>query len=393
MAHFEAPVKLEPSVVLEEETIRGYKPEHYYPVQIGDLFHDRYRVIGKLGYGSASTVWLCHDLRKQWSYVALKVYINSSKVQRELPIYKHIQTVNSQHEGQNYIRKLLDYFEVQGPHGYHKCLVHEAAGMNFEELRELVPDRTFEPDLIRQSVRSILRGMHFLHSEARVIHTDIQPKNILLGTLDDSAFTRFERDEREKPLPRKELSDRTIYVSHPMPLTKGPPLLCDLSEARFAEAQSNDLIMPDLYRAPEVILGMHWSYPVDLWGFAMSLWDLFEPKRLFLAKGDDGRYSELHHVAQMVAIMGPPPMEYLQRSERWQLYWDDQGRWKGAIEIPDISLESAEQRLHGEEKTQFLALMRKILQWRPEDRSGIQDVYVDDWLFADLIASGEVVPN
>ncbi|KAF2211073.1 hypothetical protein CERZMDRAFT_112879 [Cercospora zeae-maydis SCOH1-5] len=353
---------LESSVVLEEETVRGYRPEHYYPVQIGDLFHDRYRVVGKLGYGSASTVWLCHDLQKQSAYVALKVYINSSK-------------------------------KAAGPlrHGHHTCLVHEAAGMNFEELRELVPDETFEPDLIRQSVRSILRGMHFLHSEARVIHTDIQPKNILLGTLDDSAFARFERDEREKPLPRKELPDRTIYISHPMPLTKGPPLLCDLSEARFAQAQNTDLIMPDLYRAPEVILGMHWSYSVDLWGFAMSLWDLFEPKRLFLAKGDDGRYSELHHVAQMVAIMGPPPMEYLQHSERWRLYWDDQGRWKGAIEIPDISLESAEQRLHGEEKVKFLALMRKMLQWRPEDRSSIQDVYVDDWLFADLISSGEVV--
>lgn len=59
-----------------------------------------------------------------------------------------------------------------------------------------------------------------------------------------------------------------------MPLTKGPPLLCDLSEARFAasERQSNKaLITPDLYRAPEVILGLPWSYEVDIWGFGMMV--------------------------------------------------------------------------------------------------------------------------
>ena len=31
--------------------------------------------------------------------------------------------------------------------------------------------------------------------------TDIQPKNILLGVLDDSAFARFERDELKDPMP------------------------------------------------------------------------------------------------------------------------------------------------------------------------------------------------
>lgn len=166
--------------------------------------------------------------------------------------------------------------------------------MNFEELRDLLPDETFEPDLLRQSLRGILRGLHFLHTEARVIHTglfsflsnylqqthsccgvDIQPKNILLGVLNGSAFERFERDEEEAPFPRKELPcGRIVDVSHPMALTKAPALLCDLSEARFAETepQSNrDLIMPDLYRAPEVILGMPWSYEVDIWGFGMMV--------------------------------------------------------------------------------------------------------------------------
>lgn len=160
---------LDPSLLVEEETLRGYKAKHYYPVRIGDLFHDRYSVIGKLGYGSASTVWLCRDLQQEKEYVALKVYINCSKVHRELPIYKHINSLDSEHDGRNYIRKMLDSFEISGPDGKHTYLVHEALGMNPEELRELL-DELLAPDLIRQSLRGILRGLDFLR-EARVIHT------------------------------------------------------------------------------------------------------------------------------------------------------------------------------------------------------------------------------
>lgn len=101
--------------------------------------------------------------------------------------------------------------------------------------------------------------------------TDIQPKNILLGVLDDSAFARFERDELQDPMPRKKLPSHTVYVSRPMPLTKGAPLLCDFSEARFDDPQNVDRVMPDVYRAPEVVLGMPWSYPIDVWGFAMTV--------------------------------------------------------------------------------------------------------------------------
>lgn len=54
---------LGPSVYIEEETIPDYNHELFYPVRIGEVFRDRFQVVGKLGYGSRSTVWLCHDLR------------------------------------------------------------------------------------------------------------------------------------------------------------------------------------------------------------------------------------------------------------------------------------------------------------------------------------------
>lgn len=58
--------------------------------------------------------------------------------------------------------------------------------------------------------------------------------------------------------------------------------------------------------------------------------------------------------------------------------------------IPTNSLELTEQGLQGEEKRLFLRFIRKMLQWKPEDREPLEDVYMDEWLLADLIKAGEV---
>lgn len=100
---------------------------------------------------------------------------------------------------------------------------------------------------------------------------DFQPNNVLIGINDSSVLDKFAEMAVMNPLPRKELYDRIIHVSQPMPLTKGLPSLTDFSEARFGNSMHTGLIMPNVYRAPEVILGMRWSYPVDVWSFAMTV--------------------------------------------------------------------------------------------------------------------------
>ncbi|KAF2720415.1 kinase-like protein [Polychaeton citri CBS 116435] len=214
---------------------------------------------------------------------------------------------------------------------------------------------------------------------------------MLLGIHDYSVLAKFEQYEIENPCPRKVLGDHTIYLSRPMLLTKGGPSITDLSEARFGDSKHTDWIMPNVYHAPEVILGLPWSYPVDIWGFGMVLWDLFQPKRLFLAQDSEGRYSEAHHLAQMIAIMGPPSLDFLRQcGKKADQYWEKNCTWKNLVPIPDTSLERMHMTLEGEEKQEFIAFMRKMLQWNPEDRQDSEGVYWDEWLLADLIESREV---
>lgn len=104
----------------------------------------------------------------------------------------------------------------------------------------------------------------------------MQPNNILLGVEDDSIFAEMERDESENPSARKQVDhDRFIYVSRSMPLTRGEPMLSDLGEARRAGEGSpckhQSLIMPTIYRAPEVMLGMEWDSKVDIWALGQTV--------------------------------------------------------------------------------------------------------------------------
>lgn len=52
-----------PSEVLEERFVK-LKQEKHYPTNIGDVLHAKYQIIGRLGFGTTSTVWLARDLSK-----------------------------------------------------------------------------------------------------------------------------------------------------------------------------------------------------------------------------------------------------------------------------------------------------------------------------------------
>lgn len=155
--------RLDPSIPVEEETLDGYRAESYYPVVLGAVFHERYKTLGKLGYGSASTVWFCEDVRKQNEYVALKVYVDDSKNHRELAIYEHINSLESEHHGRNDVRKLLDSFEISGPHGKHICLVHQPKGVSLYEFRARarrhMPKWVIPAGAVREFMRPVLTGL------------------------------------------------------------------------------------------------------------------------------------------------------------------------------------------------------------------------------------------
>ncbi len=47
---------------IEEETLPKYNADNFYPVRLGEVLNDRYKLCVKLGFGMTATVWLARDL-------------------------------------------------------------------------------------------------------------------------------------------------------------------------------------------------------------------------------------------------------------------------------------------------------------------------------------------
>ncbi|PSS12689.1 hypothetical protein M430DRAFT_60860 [Amorphotheca resinae ATCC 22711] len=103
--------------------------------------------------------------------------------------------------------------------------------------------------------------------------------------------------------------------------------------------------MPDIHRAPEVILKIYWDYKVDIWNLGVLVGI---PRMTF----------------SMTAIISvrwwpsqdPPPTEFLKRGEKSQETWDEAGNRRGLALNPSQYLEEFDERLEGKDKDLFLRL-------------------------------------
>lgn len=55
------------------------------------------------------------------------------------------------------------------------------------------------------------------------------------------------------------------------------------------------------------------------------------------------------------------------------------GTFKHPDQVSEAGLESEEENLEGEEQAQFLAFIRRMLRWQPEDRASAAELLQDPW--------------
>ncbi|KAG6197735.1 hypothetical protein E4U50_007833 [Claviceps purpurea] len=368
---------------IEEETLPNYATSQYYPVTIGEIFRARYQVVGKLGFGTTSTVWLARDLSER-RHVALKLYIGSGSMVRsldnELDAYKRIENSSIKHSGRSAVRALLDSFHVDGPNGSHQCLVHPPLWDSVFGFRHRNPMRRFPGQIMAIVLERLFQALDLLHQECHIAHTDIQESNMLLGA-DESVLREFEQEELNNPCPRKELEGRTVHQSRELNQAKNfdALVLCDFGSAMRLDdgiARRED-IQPDVYRAPEVVLGIPWTSSVDIWNVGCMIWDCFQGGHLFTGHDPELKtYRGRAHLAEMIALLGPPPPSILARAGFRSKFFSDSG-----ISIPESRpLEQRETVLEGEDRDCFLRFMKKMLQWEPEKRSSAKELLEDEWI-------------
>lgn len=207
----------------------------------------------------------------------------------------------------------------------------------------------FPLEQIREFARQTVNSVLFLH-ELKMVHTDIKPENILLVSSDFQVYPLNSTQQRRR------LSSTSIK-------------LIDFGSAIFDSEHHSSVVCTRHYRAPEIVLGMGWSYPCDMWSIGCVLIELYTGEALFQT------HDNLEHLAMMERILGKTP-KLMSRSEGAKKFYD-----VGKLRYPDsTTTEKSEKRVQrlkpidqmfpGNDKQtrQFHDLLKRLLEYEPSKR-------------------------
>nr|CAG8579112.1 7095_t:CDS:2 [Entrophospora candida] len=222
---------------------------------LGSEEGQKYLILDILGQGTFGQVVKCQNLKTK-EIVAVKVvknkpaYFNQSMMEVTiLELLNQTWDIKDQH----HILRLLDTFI----HHRHLCLVFELLSVNLYELIKQNQFRGLSTNLVRLFTAQLLDALTVLN-EARIIHCDLKPENVLL----------------------KNLESPTIKV-------------IDFGSACHERQTVYTYIQSRFYRSPEVLL--------DMWSLGCIAAELFLGLPLFPGS------SEYNQVSRIVEMLGVPP--------------------------------------------------------------------------------------
>eukprot|EP00246_Nothoceros_aenigmaticus_P011650 TRINITY_DN3259_c0_g1_i2.p1 TRINITY_DN3259_c0_g1~~TRINITY_DN3259_c0_g1_i2.p1 ORF type:complete len:203 (-),score=14.49 TRINITY_DN3259_c0_g1_i2:1017-1625(-) len=192
--------------------------------------------------------------------------------------------------------QLKDWFDYR----HHICIVSERLGPSLYDFLRKNNYRSFPVDLVRDFGRQLLESVAYMH-ELTLIHTDLKPENILLVSSD--YVKRPSQTGSGKVWKRIPKSSEIKVI--------------DFGSATFENHYHCSVVSTRHYRAPEVILGLGWSYPCDLWSIGCILVELCSGDALFQT------HENLEHLAMMERVLGPIPHQMIRSAEYVRPgYWD-----------------------------------------------------------------------
>ncbi|BFU19806.1 protein kinase domain containing protein [Entamoeba histolytica HM-1:IMSS-B] len=240
--------------------------------RINEVLANRYQLIKGLGKGSFGQVIQSIDL-VTGEQVALKVIRKDKNFYEQAKLEVQIlYLLNSRDQTNNSkIVRLKDTFNLSG----HFCMVFELLSYNLYDFL-MKKNGSLGLSLVRRFAFQILSALHFLQQpDIRVIHCDLKPENIVLVS------------------PNK--ADIKII---------------DFGSSCTPSTHMYKYIQSRYYRSPEVVMGLPYSHPIDMWSLGCILPELLTTEPLFPAR------SEVELLVMMGALLGMPPNSMIKESHR-----------------------------------------------------------------------------
>ncbi|KAL5337397.1 kinase-like domain-containing protein [Aspergillus crustosus] len=364
---------------VDEERHPSYNPKAFYPAKPEEVLDNRYQLLVKVGWGSRST-----------RPVTVKI-INRRRAdspQFEWDMESLLAEQNPSHRGRSVLRTFTDSFIVNTAEGSHSCLVYKPMRETFNIFQRRFVDDKIPLPLVKAYVSVLLWALDYLHSECHVVHCDLKLDNILMTFENDTVLPNFLKDQQPMEFKIDQATKRPIYRCHNNvghlqleDLKEMFPMLADFGQATRLEQDSPDAgentehlgiypVQSNFYRAPEAILGCGWEFKADIWNFGVLLWNIVGGTELFTQVLDTNKhYNAKSHLAEMIALLGPPPARLLEKSRDrietpWPTaYYNEIGKLcHNTKEFLDGPFFDGEERPRG------------MLAWRPEDRKTAREL-------------------
>ncbi|RDA94882.1 hypothetical protein CP533_4253, partial [Ophiocordyceps camponoti-saundersi (nom. inval.)] len=262
------------------------KDGHYIVVPDADLT-EKYQITRLLGQGTFGKVVQARDRRRN-CLVAVKIirsvqkYRDASRI--ELRVLATLRA--NDEENRNRCIHLRDCFDYRG----HICIVMDLLGQSvFDFLKGngFVP---FPNSQIQSFARQLFTSVAFLH-DLQLIHTDLKPENILLYDHSYQTFTYNRKIPSSSTTINRQATQRRVLLDTEI-------RLIDFGSATFQDEYHSSVVSTRHYRAPEIILGLGWSFPCDIWSIGCILVEFFTGDALFQT------HDNLEHLAMMEAVCG-----------------------------------------------------------------------------------------
>ncbi|KAI9926334.1 hypothetical protein MW887_004098 [Aspergillus wentii] len=278
------------------EDVEKYRRGGYHPVQLGDVFNQRYRVIGKLAFGQFSTVWLARDQLRQ-GQVALKILkADASTNSNEASTL--LELAESSHPGKRHVIELLDSFTHDGPNGRHLCLVLPVMVSDGQGMADA--GKPHQVGCVRAIARQLVLGLDFLHSLG-IVHCDLQPANIMVS-LDETIYTEQLLEPPEfRPVRWLEGMERDDSAPEYLVTSQRPRGQLDDADFATLMIKIGDLgggirvknalstasrcnewpVTPTAIAAPELVNRGIWDASIDIWALGCLIFELATNAPLF----------------------------------------------------------------------------------------------------------------
>ncbi|XP_052172980.1 serine/threonine-protein kinase AFC1 isoform X2 [Diospyros lotus] len=296
----------------------------HYVFAVGENLTPRYRILSKMGEGTFGQVLECLDNERK-EIVAIKIVRSIHKYREAAMIEIDVLQKLARHDmGGTRCVQIRNWFDYRN----HICIVFEKLGPSLYDFLRKNSYRSFPIDLVREFGRQLLESVAFMH-DLRLIHTDLKPENVLLVSA-----------EYVKVPDYKFITRSTKDGSYFKNLPKSSAIkLIDFGSTTFEHQDHTYVVSTRHYRAPEVILGLGWNYPCDIWSVGCILVELCvdrsSGKMIGSAEEKDGLYwfsnnknslsqgealfqthENLEHLAMMERVLGPLPQHMIIRADR-----------------------------------------------------------------------------